>query len=286
MLVIANPIPKKGEKKKKKTREEAFSIPNPDYNLSVSDPAVQTGKSLVYKLLDTREVLRWLHKRYPIKNIIADQPNTRYDVAKFKTDEAYKKMIINRRRSKQHYVRIADNEEAMPGRIQILILNSSNGRCKLRIILCSTTMISSEERTFVRVEMIHGYAEFKHEDVAEKKLDDILKEFWATIRVDAYKIKDLMTQEVKAQDLQELCQHLADVKINKKSPVLSASDIMERVQKQYNVISYNALYQVAMQYIKEKNNLLNVDKNSIWILQKEIKIAQCVLDIFKTKLGY
>lgn len=270
----------------KKTREQAFRIPNPEYNLSVSDPDVLTGKSLQYKLLDTREVLRWLHKRYPIRNIVADQPGTRYDEKKFKSDEKYKKMIINRRRSKQHYVRIADSENADPGRMEILILNSHNGRSKLRLIMSSTTMISSEERVFVRVQAIFGYAEFKHEDIAEKKLDDILKEYWDTVRPQAYDIKDKMTQVVPESTLLELCQHLADIKLTKKSPVLSVSEIIDQVQKQYKTITYNAVHHVAMEYIKSKHHLQHANKVSIWALQKEIKIAQMVLEVFKVKLGY
>lgn len=285
--VIANPIPKKGEKKKKKTFLEIIKFPNTDFNLASVDPQRAFTVSANYKLLDTVEILRWFHKRYQIKNVLAGQPDTRYDVNKFKNDSNYKKEIINKRRSKQHFVRISDAEPGHESKMEILILNSHNKRSKLRIIMSLTNMISSEFTTFVSVKAIYGYAEFKHEDVAERTLNSVLEEFWTKERTAAYALQQKMSNIVPEVSLLELCQQLASIKITKKSPVLSAQDILDTVVKNYKVITYDALYQTAIQYIRAKNMVryVSAEKGSIWGLQKEIKIAIAVLDVFKKHLS-
>lgn len=287
--VIAKEIPQKGEKKKKKTFLEIIRFPNPDFNLASVDPQRAFTVSANYKLLDTVEVLRWFHKRYQIRNVLAGQPDTRYDVNKFKNDSDYKKSIMNKRRSKQHFVRISDAEPGHESKMEILILNSHNKRSKLRIIMSLTNMISSEFTTFVSVKAIYGYAEFKHEDVAERTLNSVLEEFWKKERPEAYELQKKMSGIVPMPEiyLLELCQQLAGIKITKKSPALSAKDILDEVIKNYKVITYDALYQTAIHYIRAKNMVryVSAEKGSIWGLQKEIKIAIAVLDVFKLHLS-
>ena len=287
--VIAKKIPKKGEEKKAKKFLDIINFPNPKFNLATTDPQRSFATSANYKLLDTVEVLRWFHKRYQIKNVLAGQPDTRYDVDKFndKKNEAYQDLIMNKRRSKQHFVRISDAEPGHDSKMEILILNSHNKRSKLRIIMSLTNMISSEFTTFVSVKAIYGYAEFKHEDVAERTLNSVLEEFWTKERPEAYALQQKMSNIVPEVSLLELCQQLASIKITKKSPVLSAQDILDTVVKNYKVITYDALYQTAIQYIRAKNMVryVSAEKGSIWGLQKEIKIAIAVLDVFKKHLS-
>lgn len=288
--VIATEIPKKGEKKKTTVPFlDVIKFPNRDFNLAATAPERSFNVSVNYKLLDTVEILRWFHKNkeYTIRNVLAGQPDTRYDQKKFDTDRDYKRGIENKRRSKQHFVRISDAEPGHPSKMEILILNSHNKRSKLRIIMSLTNMISSEFTTFVSVKAIYGFAEFKHEDLAERKLDDILKEFWETARPAAYELKEKMQDEMSHETMWDLCQNLATIRVTKKSPALSASDIKAEVLKNYKKITFDALYQTAIQYVRAKNMVryVSAEKGSIWGLQKEIKIATAVLEIFKEHLS-
>ena len=149
-----------------------------------------------------------------------------------------------------------------------------------------TSTFSSNEKVFVHCKGIYGFAEFKHEDIAEKKLDDILEEFWNTTRESAYAWKIKMTAEVPSEKLLELIQQLVTIKVTKKSPVLSASELMDRVTLLYKVITYDALYQTAIEYL-QMNHMARYSKlnnGSVTGLQKEIKICQLALEVIQESM--
>lgn len=283
------------QKKKPKAKSflDIIKFPNREFNLAATSPARLHTLSAKYKMLDTVEVLRWFHKNkyYTIRNIVAGQPDTRYDAKKYANDRQYRDMIDNKRRSKEHFVRISDAENPGESQMEVLILNSHNSRSKLRLILSITSPIASKHTLFATVKVIYGYAEFKHEDIAERKLDDVLKEFWDTVRPAAYRIQKSMQAIMPHHDFVSLAQDLASIKITKNSPVLSAAELISLVEKEHKFITFEALYRSAVQYIRSKNMVryAKAENGSIWGLQKEIKINLAVLDIFKVyfeKYGY
>lgn len=284
----------KTQKKKPKAQFlDVIRFPNRDFNLATTAPERSFDVSAQYKLLDTVEILRWFHKskRYVIRNILAGQPNTRYEAAQYKTNRKYAREIDNKRRSKVHFVRISDAENPGESQMEVLILNSHNTRSKLRLILSITSPLASKYTLFTTVKVIYGYAEFKHEDIAERKLDDVLKEFWDTVRPAAYRIKKSMQAVMPHHDFVSLAQDLASIKITKNSPSLSAAELISLTEKEHTFITFDALYRTAVQYIRSKNMVryAKMEHGSIWGLQKEIKINLAILDIFKVyfeKYGY